>query len=465
MTFSGGATIALTFTSNYPAAAHSAIVTFTSSGGTQRTLVPLGNPCGPTTVCATFSAPVATNQSLQILVFASAGGTGSPLAVGNAAATTFSSQTTSVSSALSGIMASYTVSLSPASVTVGTATNIQVTENAVDASNEPLAAGYVTTLLTAPQFSVALSDASGLSSTGTYSGVGNGPISYTVTVTNATYPPATASLAFTAAAAFTPGFAIEINTPGLGSTSCTLDVYAPANTSPARHYLLPACIPGPRFDQNGVLWISNYGISVNGTIAGPFTLPGLALFTFDVAGNAYMSDPTIAAIDQYRGSALVRQIVPLAQPYGVAVDYTGNVYVGFGNPTPGTGIAEYPPTGTGALTPIATNASALFLPAVDANGAVYAAYPSGASYVIGVWPFGTFGGGSPIRSIAIPSSTILPSDFAVGPAGDVYLVNSTPLSGGYQVYYAPAGAPSMSLLFTAPPNVGNNGIRIITALR
>ena len=447
-TFPNGGSLVANFTVDYPSAAHSAVFTFTPTTGAVSTLVSLPSGCSGTATCSVaLSAPVGVNQPFQALLYASANGTGTALAVGSATTSIFANQATSVNIALAGIMTTFTVSLNPSTVTVGQPTAIQVTENAFDAAGEALAPGFVTTTLSTPNFSVVVTDPTNTSGAGGYSGIGSGPITYTVQTPN--YPPATASLKFNAATPFTVGYTIATADPIDG---CKVTFYPPPGSStPARVYTLTnlsPCNNHPHFDPNGTLWgFGTFGINVDGAFAGMFGPTGI-LLTFDLSGNAYVADPSQNALDVYFGSTLMRQILLPGVAEGAAVDSSGNIYV-----QAGASIYEYLPNTSGNVLPIAANTSGSN-PAIDGAGNVYARIGGG----LGVWAAGTFGPSAPARTIPFPIATIAPFspitlqilDSGVGPAGDVYVLEGIAASflGGGQgyVYHAPAGSSTFTQL-------------------
>ena len=456
-TFPSGGSLAASFTTNYPSAARSAVFAFKpAAGGASLTnLVSLPSGCGSPPPCSvSLSAPVGSMQSIQALLYASANGTGTALAVGTSTASIFANQSTSLNFSLSGIMATFSVSLNPSTVTVGQGTAVQVTEIALDAAGEALGPGFVNESLATPSFSVSVTDPTGLSSipntyfaAASYSGVGSGPVTYTVQTPN--YPPASASLNFNAAAPATATFAAgaagyDAGCGHAGFSFCdAVGVYAgtPATAAAlARQYILPPGGGHPRFDNNGVLWgVSPVGIKPDGTSAGRFALPG-TLLVFDVSGNAYVADPTTNAVDVYSGNTLVRQINVTAAPVGAAVDPAGDVYVAFAS-----GAAEYGPTGSGSISPIAVNASAGGAVATDGTGTVYALY-NGA---VGVWSAGTFNS-APARTLLSPYAPASGYagffDVGVDPAGDVY-GGVLPASGyAYPVVYFQANSSTFSPL-------------------
>lgn len=124
------------FTTNYPAAARSAVFTFAAAGSAGlNNLVAL--PSGCTSPCnVTVSAPLGSSQVVQVPLYASPDG--------------------------SGMMASFTVSLNRSTVAVGSRTPITVTENAVDAAGEALALSFVSANFTTRNFAVSVADPLGL---------------------------------------------------------------------------------------------------------------------------------------------------------------------------------------------------------------------------------------------------------------------------------------------------------------
>jgi len=210
-----------------------------------------------------------------------------------------------------------------------------------------------------------------------------------------------------------------------------------------------------------VLWVNNNGLNPDGTLAGTLGLSG-TLLCFDVAGNTYMADSSTSAIDEYQSTNLSRQIGLPINPAAAAVDGGGNLYVSFSTRPIGTaGVNQYAATGAGALTPVVANSNAFGAPAVDAAGNLYAFYPAGGNDAIGVWPAGAFDVNAAPKYIPAPPNA---SNFAVTPAGGVYVVQSQTLTPGYQVYYAAPGAASATPQVTVPAAT-YAGINIATPLR
>lgn len=430
--FAGGGTLNATLT-NVPAAAHSAVLTFAAvTGAPASTLVTLPASCNSAACAVTLSAPAGANQTLQLLIFASADGTGQGLAVGSATVSMFINQSTALNVALNGIMASYSVVLSPAVVTLGQATPIQVGERALDAAGDVLSAGFVTPALTAPAFATAVSDPTSLSSTTEYSGVGSGPITYSVQSPG--YAQMSATLQVTPSTPATIAIAVQI----VDAINYRCDIQLIGRTSgTGREYVMPCGVSGnaappPHFDQNGVLWVAAQGINPDGTSAGTLTLPG-TLLAFDLAGKAYVTTQGTQTLSVYSGNTLVRQLNFTSAPTAVVVDPSGNVFVSFGN----VGLYEYGPTGTGSVTPIGYDAHASAPFGLDSSGTLYATTSLG----VGVWPAGSYGVSSPVRTISGE-----PTVLVVAPPGDIYAFLLNP---SQQVSTVPPGGSSF-VVYTGP---------------
>jgi hypothetical protein len=203
------------------------------------------------------------------------------------------------------------------------------------------------------------------------------------------------------------------------------------------------------------------GVAPAAPVTFTVTSPGLAAATsapISVAsptpatiGYAYgICDPWGNAVDEVTSATnatVMRQIILQNPPSSAAVDETGNLYV----TTISAGTVEYPPSGTGTLSPIATNAT-VGLTAIDGFGNVYGLISGGTSTTtIGVWPAGTFGSGTPPRTITLtPTSPpinggyYITLDMGVDAAGDVYLAEGSTFGSSttnktYGLFYAPAG--------------------------
>jgi hypothetical protein len=469
-TFPGGATLQVASLGPMPAAARSAVFTFTPSGGTPVTNIVSISPSCAAPCPVTLSAPLGVSLAVGVAVYSSTNGTGNALASGSGVASMFANEVTDQEYSLTGIMASFTVSVTPASLTQGYASSISVGVTALDSAGEPLPPyGAVSPTLAQPAFTATINGAGG-TSTSYYSGLGTGnPV--TVTVSTPGYPSVTSSpIPITAATQTAIGYAFGMVLPNGAAVPVGVHEYPAASGTPVRAYspACSTCTGHPRFDPSGTLWgLYAVGITSSATAAGTFA-PAGSLLTFDGSGNVYVSDPTTTAIDEYAGpqsTTLVRQITLPAPPGATAVDVAGNVYVGAANPFSGAtanGIAEYPAGGSGTLMPIATNASFAF-PATDAAGNVYGVAGSATSATVGVWPAGTFGSGPPARTITLTPSPAANADqyqvadMAVDAVGDVYVLEAVVTADFTQIqslaiYYAPAGAST----FASTPLLGGS---------
>jgi len=435
------ASLVAVFTANYPKAARSASVAFKVSAQSVTHLVNLPQNCGSASTCkVTVAAPVGQNEQVKVLLYASTDGKGTALAFASSTATFLAGQTTTLDLPLSGIMARYTVTLTPATVTVGQAATVNVVENAFDASGNRLASGYVTTDLVKPRFFLHVTDAAGFSGPD-YSGLGSGPIRYAVQVSG--YPSVTVSLGFKAATPLKTGFA-AVPSEDVGNPEAVL-VYPSSATTPARTYILDAYEEDPeepRYDAEGVLWLPTngggrtlfrIGVKQNGEWAGTLPLPG-RLLAFDQNDKLYVSDPTQNGVDVYSGKTLVREIYTAGPPFAAAVDSASHLYV-----ATGSGVSEYGPSGNGDVTPIAVNTTAAYTVQTDGAGNVYARV---AGDVIGFWKAGTFGPAAPVK---IYGPDISLADFGVDAAGGVYAIPGYANPSNF-VYYASAGSSTFEAL-------------------
>ncbi len=437
--FPGGASEVASFASNMPAAAHSAAFTFTPATGTGAVTVLAAVPhgCSASSACSiTVSAPVGTNESVQVLLFASTDGSGTALAVGTVGTSFIANQSTSTSFGLKGVMASFTVSLSPATFTPGqplTNGQAQVQENAFDAAGEALAPGYVTTgLQNAPQFIATVSDTAGQLSvvSGTqlaYSGAGAGPAS--VTVQAPSYPTVTANVSYAAAAPLTIAFAAGLYGGGDFTSQLVVGEYAAGASTATRQFdavYHTASGTLVRFDPNETLWGGPIGVKSDGSSAG--TLPfSDRLLAFDANGNAYASNITSNALNVYAlsgsSATLLRSIASSGAVCSAAPDVSGNIYVGLCS----GGVREYAAGSTsGTVTPIASDATAFPPVAVDRSGDVIATATGSTLVVYGP---GVFGHGAPTASCVI--SVVAFNDVGVDTSGNVYVAAQT-LSGTQQ---------------------------------
>ena len=465
--FPGGATIVATFITNAPAAARSATFTFGGTGGSPQTVALPAN-CSSPTCSVSVSAPIGSN-SVQVLLYATTTGLGTPLAYGTATVTALQNQSTAVNVSLTGVMSTFTISLSPATVTPGQGTPITINYNPVDAAGDNLAPGsfassaspgprttpvpnFVTTTLVQPTISVTIADPAGAVTLGTagvsglglaYLGAGSGPATITVqavvitcsgtfntTCVTANFGSASATLNYPTVNLTSIGYATSV------SGADTLAIHAPLGSSIFPRTLYNGGSGAIAFDPSGTLWFPSagpsstvMGVNSNGSAVGAFTLSG-NLLAFDLSGNAYalgsytafapcltgfVDSSTVNVYGIAGGSPnLTRTITAASAVNSVAPGPGGTLYVGTAS-----GVYQYGSTGNGTITPIASNTNAAGPVATDTQGNVYAIY-SGA---LAKWTSGTFGLAPPTTTYTATGlgSSQSPLSVAIDTIGNVFL--------------------------------------------
>lgn len=443
-----------------PAAARAAAFTFTASGSTSGTTILTGVPAGCSTnpACTvTVSAPVGTNTAVQVLLFRTTDGSGTPLAVGTATTSFIANQATSTGFPLNGVMASFTVQ--PPTVTQGKPASFTPTINALDAAGETLAAGYVTKQYATPgPFTATVSDATGQTTVSgvsliKYSGSGAGPA--TITMTTAGYAPASASMTYASPPPLVPTFAAAFISCVESTNTTTVDEYGSSPPVPVRQFVYQTCSSTPlRFDVNGTLWGGPLGIKSDGTSAGTLGISD-ELLAFDLNGNVYATNTTSNALNVYATSSGTPSLVRFIQNAGsicsAAVDLQSNLYVGLCN----GGVTEY---AAGSATVLASDSAAYPPIAVDRSGNVYAL--NAAKALVAYTP-GLFGHGSPQTTSCTASSI---KDLAVDTVGNLYVASAAFALLNYTgtLVAIPAAAIQSSNCVSASSTIGIGGAVTVT---
>ena len=212
---------------------------------------------------------------------------------------------------------------------------------------------------------------------------------------------------------------------GVYGTPRVLGEYPLASSTPMRTFteLGGTAI---RFDPSGTLWsdrIGQYdGYRADGSSAGSLNPPD-QLLAFDVHGVLYAASCCgldVFSVGSGNTTTLVRSIV-MTTACSAAADGAGNIYVSTCRAGP-TGpqwspVSQYGPSANGSATPISVNNTAHGPITVDHSGNVYAPYNGS----IGIWNAGTFGAGTPDRSLPIAAGNAV-NDLAADRAGNVYVI-------------------------------------------
>ena len=197
--------------------------------------------------------------------------------------------------------------------------------------------------------------------------------------------------------------------------------------------------------------ITVYGGSL-GNVAPVRTLANVSaygLFADNARSVLYAAEPFALQVDAYALGVSVpntplRQITwpAMGQPYGVAVDSAGNLYVADRDGE----VFEYGPAANGQTTPISTivgNATQLSSPsaiALDAHNDIYVV--NGGTNTVTVYSAGAQGDIAPISTIGTPSGTI--TGIATDSTGYIFL--SVSAAGGGAIYaIAPGSAGTSSI--------------------
>jgi hypothetical protein len=442
-------TLVATFTNDIPAAARSAVFAI---GGTTSSPVPLPTGCSTASSCSvTVDATSGTNEAITVYLYASTDGSGTALAGGTTTATFFVHQATSATIALSGIIATYTASLSSNVVTVGQAQNIAVTQTQYDAAGEVIPSdGGVNQNLVTPNSATTLSKTGRLSMPNagiTYDGLGwEKPVTVTSKISG--YPPVIAgTIRFAPIVPSQIGFAIRVSS-GVFEVP-TVYEFAPGGATPVRTFydLGSSGFTPMIFNENATLYgFLSFGINAEAQNAGQLKMPEGTFLGYDHDGRTFVVDPNANALDIYHDGHRIRVIQLPSEPISATGDPSGDVFVSIGNanstkPGPGDATYEFGP-GTGTGTPIAQVAYAMNPLKCDAEGDLFGISSSAGTQM---WRAGTFGSATPSRVSPTEIGTLhYPMGEAVDSTGGFYYLEDSGDSystvGTISVYYAPLGS-------------------------
>lgn len=436
--------------SSLSGAAKSAVITV---GGTPLPVATIPPGCGSTCSITEPASAGPVGQPVQVSTYQAANGTGTPLNIGSNTGTIINGQQTTVTIALSPVMASYSVSLNPATVQEGFGAQVAVNVNAFDASGAAISGAFVSPTGTVPSFGESIADATGqttilatpapnVAGSIQYSGAGTGPS--TVTVTNGSTSHS-AALGYSAVAAGTIGFASLVN----GTNNTVVSEWSSTSANAIRQIYGPnSVVYGVAFDPNGTVWENVtsglVGFKADGSYAGTIKFSyGDHLLTFDRSGHVYTVYPvsgTYNVMNEYQINAdlsltLVRTITaPPGQISSAAVAPDGTIYLGVSNSgtvsNPQPGVYEYGANGgSGNITPIASNTYVVGIVGVDSSGNVYAKmddskYPAN----VAKWAAGTFNSSSPSTFATSNIGTGFIETFVVAPDGHGCGVQNDPSS-------------------------------------
>jgi len=492
-----------------PSTVKSAAVIF-STGPLKEASFPSACPASPS--CSiTVPAPAPTSATgYRVYVYPTTDGSGTALEIATGVIGIVPGQDnmTAVSTFYS-VVDSYTLSVSPATITAQIATSIVANVIEKDVTGAIISSQSVTKDGSFPAFEVSVSESDGTTTmtgfgrakrvsastkradvaagdylgTYYYSGIAPYPTSFTSNVYGVNgsgsplpgYMPVTATLTVEQ----------PQNSVGYALAPNVTDLYSTGTATLARSYSIQyGYADFVRFDPSGTVWIQNYqgtypifgeeddftlgGVTAQGTAAPPITMPtGDSFLGFDAAGRLYIASPgaltgqpiagqpavLVYAVGAGSALTLVRTVAVPSPPCTGAADASGRLYLAT---CTANGVAEYAPGVTG---PSASNSTAAGPVAVDPSGDVFATYGS----AIGEWTAGTFGPAAPSRLLTgLPCAL---SDLAVDKAGDVYALTGPACSAGNNLYYYPAGANSPTLLqqFSAAFDANYSGQHSVAA--
>ena len=281
---------------------------------------------------ASFQAPIGVNQTLTVQTYASTDGTGTPLSIGSTTVTVASGTTNTLSVTLSGVVSSFTVVASSATIT-GTQTG-----------------GFALIGLGAHQFVVNALDAQGNII------VGPGAPTFNVSSTG------TLALAVTEPTIAAPNV-FSVSPPStLSSAGGSVNIaaqYGIGQTNPCS-IVAESCITSVNFTMQGLLAIISQGPQVTLYPEGSTTkllaltanLKGPSAGVFDSNGNLFIADETNNDVLEYAPpyNGTPTTISGLYLPDALTVDPAGDLYVANDNNAAPT-VLEFAP---GTTTPSRT---------------------------------------------------------------------------------------------------------------
>ena len=440
------------------------------------------SPSGGGLSCAlTFAAAPATNAPVVAQTYASVNGSGLALSIGNASVPIVAHKTSTVTPAFGDIGRSITVTVSPASFTIGIAGSAVVAAAILDAAGIPIVDTPVDPKGNPIAGSVGLadSDTSGTTqlsgSSLAYSGqLIQGPISITGTLSYLT--PGSAKVAFITGSSATPKV-ILFN----GTQIVEFSAEQRGNAAPIRVLALPSaqssllvgtdsnadifeCVYGNplqfvTYDKAGTLLRT---LSISGLGANPFCGldPHQNTYTLDLNANvmefAAGASGSGKSIRSFQAQFVSTNVIPLS----ITADEKGDVFIGSScffhqcqQPPPTDEIDEYPPLAGGTVPPSRTilNSSGdvgvgrsgrLVVSCIDAGlGMLYVphvACPSGGGYLYTFPPNAS--GPTPPRTIATTGI------FAAAADRDGNIYASATDGKAYRVAYVAEGTGRLTTL-------------------
>lgn len=375
-----------------------------------------------------------TAAKVKVAVYASSNVNVPPIAYADTTANIVAAQTSITTGALKPVLQACSVSLNPAVVTTGTASDVGIVVTPLSMSGV-YGSTYVDLNDNAPVLNATVTDPSGqsvitlqptLTAPGKlhYSGSGIGPASVGVTSGTIT---AAASLSYTAVL---DGFAMENVVTGSGGLvqSQSIGYYDAGASTPLWSSAGPAIFNGQiAIDANGNIWaeIQNGGLTAfksDGTPLGTVTsITNETLLTFDSNNQLYMATPynganllKIYSLSSGLTPTLVRTITLPAFAVAAAVDKSGTIYIETGStPSQVPALYAYP---SGASSPSSYTFTNVGAPVTDPQGNVYV----NLGRAIAQWAVGTQISSPPTRTVATAttSANFTFGSFAVAPSGD-----------------------------------------------
>jgi phospholipase C len=209
---------------------------------------------------------------------------------------------------------------------------------------------------------------------------------------------------------------------------------------------------------NGDIWVSETGadqiaeFSPQGRELQAFGSPGSGNgqlnqpqdLVVTPGGDVYVADQDNNRVEEFSATGGYLSSIPVATPFGVALDASGDIWVSSPSYADGNAVYEFSPSGTQLLTFGATQASygAMSNPAgiaVGPDGRIYLAQPD-YGWVSVYNPDGTFYTEFGLQSSAGNAAEDLgfPQDLAVTAGGDVWVADS---GNGRVAEFTPPGTP------------------------
>jgi hypothetical protein len=430
-------------------------------------------------VCTvTVNAAAGTNVPVDIATYGKKTGTNDKLAIGTTTLSIFKGQSNVVKPAMSGIARSIGMSPQQTSLTQGFVANDRLAIYGVDAAKHAIPSSSIVDASGAVQkkFDIAFSgpvsvpksthgcrrseaQCWGYVRSFVYDGLQSGTETIVVSVKG--FPDATESVnvlpgTATLAPLLTQGSLtvpslVPDGQPKVLSFISEFALDATGNVAPTRTFI-QGFAPSYGEDSKGNFWEGATHLSNRGAVLGTVAVaPGYQPVYVDAKGHlyAFSTNPDQCTLNEYSRGAdgatkLLRQItMGSCQDSGIsiAVDRAGDVFTSLSAASPE--VNEYPPTGSGALSPtrtipVTSTAYASVGLDTDASGNLYVLTSSDNGTV--QWQLSQFAPGATTGTQRLGGTNV--QNFAVDDAGDIYGCVTT--GGAYALVYFQAGSDTPS---------------------